>query len=157
MRRSIIPSVAVAVLVFSAFGAERPSFSKKDVLNAIAAFRTDPLSDLGRLGGGLVMAYVKTSPDVMVRLTPKVFPIFGKENTLSDDEFATLLAAYDAGSAGSQLKRNKIGDDSYAGDLQLIETYKFLQRRNPKLKVTGIEKLIELDRSGRLKQYVSSP
>lgn len=154
MRRSII--VALLVVVFSAYGVERPSFSTKDVLNAIAAFRGDPLSDLGRLGGGVVMAYVKTSPDVMVRLTPKVFPIFGKNNHLSDDEFATLLVAYDAGNAGSQLKRNKIGDDAYAGDLQLIETYKLLQRRNPKLKVTGIEKLIELDRSDRLKQYVSS-
>lgn len=154
MRRIVIALIMMsAVMAYSAD--RRTNFSKEEILNAIASFRSDPLSESGRLAGAIIVGYVKTSPHVFVRYTPKVLPIFG-ENGLSDEDRATLMAAYSAGNAGSQLREKK-GDDPYAGDLQLIETYRLLRKRNSKLKVAELEKLIDLDRAGRLRQYVSSP
>ncbi|HZE58648.1 MAG TPA: hypothetical protein VE031_12395 [Chthoniobacterales bacterium] len=47
-------------------------------------------------------------------------------------------------------------DEPYAGDLQMIQTYRQLQRKNPKLKIPAIEKMAEMEQRGELKRYLSS-
>lgn len=144
MRRALLAAVLISV-VPPVYSAEmKPNLSKQEVLNLIASFRGDPLSERGRLAGAFILAYVKTNPAVIVQYTPRVLPI-SDDNGLADEDRGTLMAAYAAGNVQSQLSRRKAGDDPYTGDLQLIETYRKLQRRNSKLKLPPVEKLDELE------------
>jgi hypothetical protein len=61
------------------------------------------------------------------------------------------------GNVRSQLLRGKKTNDSYAGGLQVIETYRQLQKRNPKLRINEIEKFIQLEKQGKLAAYLASP
>jgi hypothetical protein len=75
----------------------------------------------------------------------------------SKDERLTLLAAFIVGNVESQLLRGlKNRDDAYAGDVQMIQTYRQLQAKNPRLKIPALEKMAEMERRGELKRYLSS-
>jgi hypothetical protein len=60
------------------------------------------------------------------------------------------------GNADSQLLRHQKKDDSYAGLLQMIDSYRQMQRKNPKLRIAELEKFIEMEKHGQLKAYASS-
>jgi hypothetical protein len=67
-----------------------------------------------------------------------------------------LFGAFVAGNVDSQLLRSVKKDDSYGGDIQLIETYQRMQKRKPKLRIPEIERLIELKSKGQLRAYLAS-
>ena len=152
----LVPLFILLTLASGYCAQDDSKITKEDVLNAIPWFRADPLSDKGRTAAAIVVRYVDKSHDVTVKIGKKTLPTMEAKG-LSERERLALLSAFVIGNADSQLLRGKKGDDSYAGDLELIETYRYLQRRNPKLKVPEIERLIDLEKSGQLKKYVSSP
>jgi hypothetical protein len=155
MRWLAIPLLAlVALPTFTAAPAE-PVITKETALKAIAIFRNDPLSEDGRGAAALIVMFVDKNHDVLVELSKKAFPVFGAPG-VSQKETSLLLAAFAAGNVDSQLLRGVKKDDPYAGDLQLIQTYRQLQTKNPKLKITAIEKMVEMERRGELKHYLSS-
>jgi hypothetical protein len=138
-----------------AVASDKPAVTKELALKAIAAFRADPTSDLGHAARSVIVSFSHDSPDVIITFTQKNYPI-SQIKPVSEEERLTLLAAFVAGNLDSQLLRGSRKDDAYAGDLQLIQTYRQLQKRNPKLRVEAIEKLAELESKGRLKSYLSS-
>jgi hypothetical protein len=66
-----------------------------------------------------------------------------------------LVSAFIVGDADSQLLRSKKGDDSYAGVIQMIDTYRYIQQTKPSFRVPEIDQFIELEKHAQLKAYVS--
>jgi hypothetical protein len=142
----------------SAAGAPERRFSKRDALRAIGTFRDDPFSESGRLAAAVVIEFVSTNHSVVVALSRKVVPFLGEKHSgLTKDEATTLFVAFTAGNLDSQLLRNQRKDDPYAGELQVIETYRQMQKRNPKLHCADVERFIDLEKQGQLKKYVTTP
>jgi hypothetical protein len=136
--------------------ADKPVITEDLVRKSIAVFRKDPTSDLARAAAALVVKFSRDSPDILIVFSPKNYPI-SELTAASEEEQSTLLAAFIVGNVDSQLSRgSKAKDDPYAGDLQLIRTYRQLQQRNRKLKLPAIEKMSEMERRGELKHYLSS-
>lgn len=119
------------------------------------SFSEDPTSNLGHAARAVIVSFSHDSPDVIIRFTPKNYPI-SEIKPASEEERLTLLAAFVAGNLDSQLVRGLKKDDAYAGDLQLIQTYRQLQKRNPRLRILAVEKLAELESRGQLKEYLAS-
>jgi hypothetical protein len=138
-----------------AVASDKPAVTKELALKAITVFREDPTSDLGHAARSVIVSFSHDSPDIIIKFTPKNYPI-SQIKPVSEEERLTLLAAFIAGNTDSQLLRGSKKDDAYAGDLQLIQTYRQLQKRNPKLRIQAIEKLAELESQGRLKAYLSA-
>jgi hypothetical protein len=135
---------------------DKPVITKDLVRKSIAVFRQDPTSDLGLAARYVVVNFSNDSPDIRILINDKNYPI-AELDAASKEERLTLLAAFIVGNVDSQLSRGLKGqDDAYAGDLQLIQTYRQLQKKNPKLKIPAIEKMAEMERRGELKGYVSS-
>lgn len=157
MKWPAFPLIAIAFVAatISTAPAADPVITKKVALKAITIFRDDPLSEDGRGAAAIILTFVDKNRDVVVALNKKVFPVFGAPG-VSQKETSRLLAAFAAGNLDSQLLRGVKKDDAYAGDLQLIQTYRQLQKRNRKLKIPAIEKMAEMEEHGELKRYVSS-
>jgi hypothetical protein len=136
-----------------AVAADQP-ITKEMAFKAIEAFRQDPTSSLGRSAGSVVVKFSHDSPDVTITFNPKNYPISEIKGT--EEERMTLLAAFVVGNTDSQLRHGSEKDGGYAGDLQLIRTYRQLQKRNAKLRIPAIEKMAELEVRGELKRYLSS-
>jgi hypothetical protein len=135
--------------------AEKP-VTKDLVRQSITVFRQDPTSDLARAAQAIVVNFSRASPDILIVFNPKNYPI-SEFALASEAEQMTLLAAFIVGNVDSQLSRgSKARDDSYAGDLQLIRTYRQLQQKNRKLKLPAIEKMAVMESHGELKRYLSS-
>ena len=133
-----------------------PVITKEMALKAAVLFRNaDPFSEDARGYAGVLVQFTEKSPDVMVKISPKTLPIFEDKN-LSVQVRAILIGAFMAGNVDSQLLRGRKQSDSYAGDLQLIETYRLMQKKKPHLVIPGIEKLIDLESAGKLKAYLDS-
>ena len=133
-----------------------PVITKEMALRAITLFRSaDPLSEEALGFAAIIVRFVDKNHDVLVKLSPKVFPVFGAKG-VSQRETTILLAAFSAGNIDSQILHGIRKDDPYSGDLQLIQTYRQLQKHNRKLKIEGIEKLAELESRGQLKAYILS-
>jgi hypothetical protein len=125
-------------------------------LKAVVLFRQDPLSEEGRGAAAILVRFADKSPDVLLNLNPKSVP-FMKGNAVPEKQRLTLLAAFIAGNVDSQLLRNRKGDDPYAGDLQVIETYRQMQKKNTKLHIPSVEELVDLEKRGELRRYVTTP
>jgi hypothetical protein len=92
---------------------------------------------------------------VLITFTQKNYPISQIEPA-SEEEKMALVAAFIVGNVDSQLRNGSRKDGGYAGDLQLIRTYRQLQRGNPQLRVQAIEKMAELEGRGELKRYLTA-
>jgi hypothetical protein len=155
MKWLAIPPLAFVALAISVAAPADPVITKETALKAIMMFRDDPLSENGQAAAALIVDFVDKNHDVLVALNKKAFPVFGAPG-VSQKETSLLLAAFAAGNVDSQLLRGVKKDDAYAGDLQLIQTYRQLQKRNSKLKIAAVEKMAEMEQRGELKRYLSS-
>jgi len=155
MKWLAIPLLASAALTVSTAAPADLVITKEVALKAIGLFRDDPLSEDGRGAAAIIVTFVDKSHDVVVGLSKKVFPVFDAPG-VSKNETNALMAAFIAGNLDSQLLRGVKKDDPYAGDLQMIQTYRQLQQKNPKLKIPAIEKMAEMEQRGELKRYLSS-
>ena len=101
------------------------------------------------------MQFTDKSPEVLVGIGHKALPFLSNKN-LTVQENAILIGAFLAGNVDSQLLRGQKKDDPYAGDLQVIETYRAMQKKKPHFSVPEIEKLIALEEAGKLKAYLAA-
>ena len=155
MEKIFTSALVMVAFAVSASGAET-KISRETALDAIMTFRADPFSGWNRGAAGIIFKFVEKSPDVVVNITRKALPFLGDKSVNHSDE-CLLLAAFVAGNVDSQLLKKRKKDDSYAGDLQVIATYRQMQQKNPKLRIASVEKLIDLEKRGELKRYVISP
>lgn len=146
------------LLCFLLFGSvveagDKLPITKELVIKAIAVFRQDPTSDLAKTARSVVVNFSHDSPNILIVFNPKNFPLSDLPTT--EEPQLTLLAAFIVGNVDTQLASgSKARDDAYAGDLQMIRTYRQLQQKNRKLKIPAIEKLAELESRGQLKTYL---
>src|ERR1700730_18351626 len=84
--------------------ADTPAVTKELALKAITAFREDPTSDRGHAARSVIVNFSHDSPDVIIKVTPKNYPI-SEIKPASEEERLTLLAAFIAGNLDSQLLR----------------------------------------------------
>ncbi len=135
--------------------ADELPISKEEAIKAIAIFRQDPTSNLARATRSVVLKFSQGSPDILIVFSQKNFPL--SDLPTGEEPRLTLLAAFIVGNVDSQLASgSKARDDAYAGDLQMIRTYRQLQRKNRKLKIPALEKMAEMEQRGELKRYLSS-
>lgn len=73
-------------------------------LEAITVFRIDPTSERGRAAGGVIIEYVKTSPEVLVNITKKALPFLSNE-AIPLPVRSMLTAAFLVGNVDAQLLR----------------------------------------------------
>jgi hypothetical protein len=52
--------------------------------------------------------------------------------------------------------RNEKKDHPYDGVLEVIEVYRRMRVRDPAVRIAEVEKFIDLEKRGELKQYVGS-
>lgn len=157
MRWLAIPLVTLIALPHLIAAEADPVITKEIALKALALFRENPTSSVGRAAASVVVKFSRDSPDVLIVFNPKNYPISEITAASSEEEQMTLIAAFIVGNVDSQLSRgSKAKEDSYAGDLQLIRTYRQLQKKNRKLKIPAIEKMAEMEQRGELKHYLSS-
>jgi len=149
-----ILAISAAITLTSLVAA--PVISKETVLNAIATFRADPTSPAAQPAARLVKEFAENSGDVRVTITKKAVPLIS-HHELPISQTHPLTQAFLIGNVRSQLLHNRIGDDCYAGGRQVIETYRQLQKKNPRLRINEIEKFVELEKAGKLKAYLSTP
>ena len=147
--------LGVGAVIAARGAAPKQTITHETVLYAIMTFRVNPLSEDARQAGAVVMRFVEQSHDVVVKISSKTLP-FLSNKSLPEKYRATLLAAFVVGNVDSQLLRHQKKDDSYAGLLQLIESYHQMRWKNPKLRISEVEKFIEMQNRGELKAYVSS-
>lgn len=147
--------LGVGAVIAARGAAPKQTITHETVLYAIMTFRVDPLSEDARQAGAVVMRFVEQSHDVVVKISSKTLP-FLSNKSLPEKCRATLLAAFVVGNVDSQLLRHQKRDDSYAGLLQLIESYRQMQWKNPRLRISEVEKFIEMQNRGELRTYVSS-
>ena len=132
------------------------SISKELIFKAIHTFRADPTAPEAQAAARLIKDFAENSADVRVTITKKAVPLIS-HHELPLSVTGPLTAAFLVGNVRSQLQHNKNTDDGYAGGLQVIETYRQLQRKHPGLQITAIEKFVELEKAGKLKVYLSTP
>ena len=134
---------------------DKTPITREMAVKAITYFRQDPTSEMGLAAQSVVVTFSHDSPDIQVLFTRKNYPI--GEMLASEEVRLTLLAAFVVGNVESQLRPgHQRKEDSYAGDLQLIRTYRQLQKKDPRLKIPAIEKMAEMESRGELKAYLSS-
>ncbi|SRR6266481_291794 len=148
--------IYTAILVRSFAAAPERTITKEMALQAITLFRTDPTSEKGRAAGELIFDFVEKSPSGVVNVTKKAVP-FLTNHKIPLPERSTLTAAFFVGNVDAQLLRGEKKGNPYAGELQVIETYRQMQKQNPKLRIAEVERFVELQRRGELKRYVNSP
>jgi len=103
----------------------------------------------------VIFEFVETSPEVLVNITKKAVP-FLSNDAIPLAARSILTAAFFVGNVDAQLLRGDKKDNPYAGVLQVIDTYRQMQRNNAKLKIAEVERFIELEKRGELKDYVTS-
>jgi hypothetical protein len=158
MMKPIYLTIASAILFAVCSPAAEPQspLSNEAVRTAIATFRQNPSSPEGRAAGEVVRSFAEKTDTVIVKMSDKVTPFVNNPQLLTADR--TLLRnAFIVGNVDSQLLRKEKKDDPYAGVSEVIHTYREMQKRNPTLKLEGIENFIELEKHGALKTYVNLP
>ena len=103
----------------------------------------------------IILRFARESPDVVIVASPKFLPWI-ESSKVQDDAKEVLLIAYVAGDVQAQLDKKHIKDDPTAGIEQVIATYRLLQKTEPQLKITEVEKLIDLERQGKLAKYLGN-
>lgn len=155
--RSLYALVAAVVIAVAgaAPAAQEPTITKQMALRAVTLFReADPTSKEALGCAGLAIRYVEKDRRMHFIINDRNVP-FPTTKSLSENQRLALLGAYMVGNLHSCLLREDRVDDPYAGDLQVIQTYRQMQQKNPQLRVPEIEKMIEMERRGELKRYVS--
>ena len=154
MRAVVAASISAIAIAISAPAAE-PEITREHAIRAIQHFReADPLSEEALGLASIVLRFVDKDPKLQFVLTEKSYPVPSEKAGLSKHEGLVLLGAYMVGNLRACLRRDTT-DEPYAGSLQVIETYGQIKKSKPQLRVSEIEKLIELERSGELKRHIS--
>ncbi len=120
------------------------------IAKAIAAFTANPLA--AAKDARTFMRYWAESDFVSVEVSRELLPWTARK-PLSDPG-RILFYAYVAGDLEAQFKRGKPGNDSLAGIKMVFRVYRQLQAQDEDLKLAEIEKLLELENEGKLKEHL---
>lgn len=147
-------SSVVALLVAAPLIAQQKTKppTRAEVLKAIEVFVQTPTTPAGQSAAETISRFADESDDVTVVLGPAYVPWVEVDKPHKHAE--TLLAAYAAGNIKSQLDRKTDVNDSYAGLVQVLKTYKQLQAADKTLKIVEVEFFVDLDAKKQLKKYV---
>jgi hypothetical protein len=149
-------TIVSLILFAAALPAAEPETPSADAVRAaITTFRQDPLSPEGRAAGDLVRAFAYKSDTVLVKMGGRVTPFLENPNLLTEDR-GLLQNAFVVGNVDSQLSHNERKDDPYGGMLEVIRTYREMQKRKPTFVLPGLEQFIQMDKRGELKNYLGA-
>jgi hypothetical protein len=130
--------------------------SKQDALQAILVLEKNLLSPQAAEAAKTVVVYAQLSEDVMVDIGPEQLPWISEDWGLEKDRemaiHSMLVAAFVAGNVKPQIKNEKAEDDTYAGWLFAIETYRRLQTKE-RFRSPSIEALSKMQVEGKLQQH----
>jgi hypothetical protein len=145
-----------AVFVMAASCAFAATPSKNDVLQAIAVMEKHVSGPEAAEAAKTIVIYAQVSDDVLVDIGPEQLPwveeSFGLER---DKEMACksmLMAAFVAGDIKSQIKNDRVEDDTYSGWIFAISTYNRL-REKEHFRSASIDSLIKMKDDGTLLQH----
>ncbi len=157
MRNRIVVFIVVFLISCTGVRAKTAgsSIDKDTVRKAITIFRRTPSNQQGSMVRPIILRFAQESPDVEIVVSQKFLPWIGV-NKVREEAGAVLLTAYVAGNVQSQLDKNKTKDDPVAGTEQVIATYRQLQQTQPRLRITEVEKLIDLKRQGKLAKHLET-
>jgi hypothetical protein len=151
----LVALILLAITLPSPAQQSEDKVTKEVALKSIATFREDPESERAHVAAAIIVRFARESADVEVTAGKRYLPWM--ETQPIPKESSTLLAAYIAGSVRSQLESGKTKNDPLAGEEQVIETYRRLQQTKPDLHIDAVEKLIDLQKQGKLKDHLESP
>jgi hypothetical protein len=130
--------------------------SKAEVLNAISVMEKNIASPEVTGAAKTIVVYAQLSDDVMVDIGQEQLPWLSEKWELDHDKEQTcqslLMAAFVAGNIKSQLKAEKAEDDTYAGWLFTIDTYRRLKARYD-FRSPAIEELSKMQADGKLRDH----
>jgi hypothetical protein len=130
--------------------------SKSDVLQAISVMEKRVTSPEAAEAAKTIVIYAQVSDDVMVDIGPEQLPWVDESFGLDKDKelaFKSLLmAAFVAGDVKSQIKNEKVEDDTYSGWIFAISTYNRL-REKEHFRSTSIDSLAKMKDDGTLLQH----
>ncbi|EPG64676.1 hypothetical protein [Leptospira wolffii] len=142
------------ILLFSmsAFSSGIDSDVRESLLKKINVIEADPLSPGAKEACRYILAFTYESKDVQVIVSQKLLPWFTRD--LEYKEF--LFGSFVAGNIKPQLLSGRKKDDSYSGALAMIRTYERIRGVNDSFVLEEVDRLILMEKEGRLRGYVSS-
>jgi hypothetical protein len=154
MRVMLLGSLYFACVTFSAAGQDK-EITPAEARKAIKLFQEKPATPEGKDAGKQILIFAAQSKDVVVSLGNEEASWFGLEKDKKDENAGRLMVAYVAGSVLSQLDSKKSTHDMYAGLQQVFRTYQQLQKQDKDFKRPELDKLIAMDKEGKLKKHVA--
>lgn len=156
MHRLIALCLLCLLSIGSVFAKEpEPEITKEIALKAIERFRAEPESEMGRGCAAIIVRFAEASPDVKITLSAKTTPWISDKKT-DKRRGALLLGAFVAGNMRAQFERGVAEDQSFAGVEQVIATYRQMQKSTPAFRLASVEKLITLQKDGKLAEYLAA-
>ncbi|HXQ82372.1 MAG TPA: hypothetical protein VN775_13725 [Opitutaceae bacterium] len=151
--RQTLAALFFAVL---ASGAAAAAPSKHDVLLAISVLEKNIAGPDAGEAAKTIVIYAQESDDVMVDLGPDQLPWvmerWGLDKAREQSNQSLLLAAFVAGNIKSQIKNDKVEDDTYSGWVFAIDAYKRLRTKGA-FRSPAIESLQRMQDDGTLLQH----
>lgn len=130
--------------------------SKAEVLSAIAVMEKSVTGPEAPGAAKTIVVYAQLSDDVMVDIGQEQLPWLSEKWNLPAEKERTcqslLMAAFVAGNVKSQLKAEKAEDDTYAGWIFAIYTYRQLKEHFD-FRSAAIEDLIKMESDGKLREH----
>lgn len=130
--------------------------SKQDVLDAISVMEKGVSGPGAIAAAKTIVIYAQVSDDVMVNIGEEQLPWLPEKWDMDSERLRScqslLMAAFVAGNIKSQLKSQKVEDDTYSGWLFAIDTYRRLRAREP-FRSPAIEALAKMQSEGKLQQH----
>jgi hypothetical protein len=130
--------------------------TQHEALAAIATLEKSVAGPEALAAARTIVTYAQLSDDVLVDIGPDEIP-WAEEHWGIDDERerslqSVLLASFVAGDVRSQIKNNRVEDDTYSGWIFVIGAYNRL-RQKEHFSSPSIDSLLRMQSSGTLLQH----
>ena len=149
-------TLTAAVLLLCASCGLAATPTKHEVLRAISVMEKSVSSPEAAEAAKLIVVYAQVSDDVMVDIVPEQLPWINETWGLGREREAAcqsmLTASFVAGNVKSQIKNDKVEDDTYSGWIFVIDTYHRLREKNS-FRSPSIEALATMQAEGKLLQH----
>jgi hypothetical protein len=148
--------LAAALFAAGAAGALAAGPTKHEALEAIATLEKNVSGPEAAAAARTIVTYAQMSDDVLVDIGPEEVPWAEEQWGLSDEREnacqSLLLASFVAGNVRSQIKNNRVADDTYSGWIFAISTYSRLSKREH-FRSPSIESLSRMQSDGTLLRH----
>jgi len=130
--------------------------TQHEALEAIATLERSVAGPDALAAARTIVIYAQLSDDVLVDIGPEEIPWAEEDWGMDGDREkscqSVLLAAFVAGNIRSQIKNNRVEDDTYSGWIFVISAYNRLRQREH-FSSPSIEALLRMQTSGTLLQH----